>query len=92
MAAKDNSEPESPDAREEEDCSASTLQLRLATSIIDSLIEHNGGRDVADRFLDDESLASRHERGEYLDVESSNTDEETLPEMEEINRNIHECN
>jgi hypothetical protein len=92
MATIDDSRPGSPDAREEEDLSASTLQLRLATSIVDSLIERNGGRDVADRFWDDDSFDSLHERGEYLDTEFSDPDEETLPEMNEINWNIHECN
>lgn len=92
MEAIDDSRPEIPDAREEEDFSSSTLQLRLAASIVDRLIERNGGRDVADRFWDDDSFDSLHERGEYLDAEFLDPDEETLPEMNEINWNIHECN
>jgi hypothetical protein len=92
MATIDDSRPGSPDAREEEDLSASTLQLRLATSIVDSLIERNGGRDVADRFWDDDSFDASDDRDEYLDQEFRVSDEETLPEMNQINWNIHECN
>ena len=53
MTGMDDTGPENPDTREEEDLPASTLQLRLAASIIGRLIERNGGREVADQFWGD---------------------------------------
>jgi hypothetical protein len=77
---------------EGEDLPASTLQLRLAASIVDRLIERNGGSEVADSFWDDDVFDSLDEGDEYLDPELWDPHEETLPEALEIDWNIFECN
>lgn len=92
MARINDFRPSIPDTKEEEDLSTSTLQLQLAASILGRLIERNGGRDVADVFWDDDEFESLHEGDEYFDPEFWDPDEETLPEMNEINWNIYECN
>jgi hypothetical protein len=86
----DDTGPEITDTREEEDLPASTLQLRLAASIVDRLIERNGGREVADSFWDDDVFDSLDE-GEYLDPELWDPDEETLPEADEVDWNMFGC-
>ena len=91
MTGMDDTGPENPDTREEEDLPASTLQLRLAASIIGRLIERNGGREVADQFWGDGVFDSLDEGDEYLDPELGDPDEETLPEAQEIDRNTFEC-
>jgi len=91
MTRMDDTGPESQDTREEEDLPASTLQLRLAASIIGRLIERNGGREVADHFWDDDAFDSLDEGDEYLDPELGDPDEETLPEAHEIDWNTFEC-
>jgi hypothetical protein len=87
----DDTGPESQVTREEEDLPASTLQLRLAASIIGRLIERNGGRKAADQFWNDDAFDSLDEDDEYLDPELGDPDEETLPEAQEIDRNTFEC-
>jgi hypothetical protein len=92
MATIHDSRPEISDARKERDLAASTLELQLAASIVDRLIERNGGRDVADGFWDDDSFDSLHDGGEFLDAEFWDPDEETLPEALDIDWNVYECN
>jgi len=91
MTPMDDTGPEKPDTGEEEDLPASTLQLRLAASIIGRLIERNGGREVADQFWDDDAFDSLDEGEEYMDPELGDPDEETLPEAHEIDWNTFEC-
>jgi hypothetical protein len=76
----DDTGPEITDTREEEDLPPYSLQLQLAASIVDRLIERNGGREVADSFWDDDVFDSLDEGDEYLDPELWDPDEETLPE------------
>ena len=92
MASRDDSRPKSPNTSEEDDLSASSLQLKLAANIVDHLAERNGGRDLADAFWDDDTFDSLDGEGEYLDPKLWDPDEETLPEMDDINWNIYECN
>lgn len=92
MTPMDDTGPEKPDTGEEEDLPASTLQLRLAASIIGRLIERNGGRGAADQFWDDDAFDSLDEGDEYRDPELGDPDEETLPEANEIDWNMFECN
>lgn len=73
----------------EKEPSVSKLQLQLAAIIVDTLIERNAGRAVADEFWHNNSIDSIEDEGEYLDL--SDPDEETLPEMNEINWNIYPC-
>jgi len=91
MTPMDDTGPEKPDTGEEEDLPPSTLQLRLAASIIGRLIERNGGREVADQFWDDHAFDSLDEDDEYRDPELGDPDEETLPEAKEIDWNMFEC-
>jgi hypothetical protein len=91
MTPMDDTGPEKPDTGEDEDLPASTLQLRLAASIIGRLIERNGGREVADQFWDDDAFDSLDEGEEYMDPELGDPDEETLPEAHEIDWNTFEC-
>lgn len=90
MEMYDNPQPEIPDSGEEEDIPASRFQLELAASIVARLIERNGGRGAANAFWDDDSFDPEG-NAEYVDPEFWDPDEETLPEMNEINWNIHEC-
>ena len=92
MTRTDDSRPEIPGTREEEDLPASSLDLKLAASVIGALIERNGDRDVADAFWDDDAFDSLDEQREYQDPELWDPNEETLPEAEEIDWNIYPCN
>ncbi len=92
MTPQDESRLEVEETRKEKDFPASTLQLRLAASIVDTLIERNGGRDVAEEFWNDSSFDSLNDEGEYLDADLWDPDEEILPENEEINWNLYPCN
>jgi hypothetical protein len=79
------------DTREEES-PTSMLQLQLAAGIVEKLVEQNGGRDIANVFWDDDALDSLEDGDEYVDPELWDPEEETLPEMKEIEWNIYECN
>ena len=79
------------ETRKEEDLPAFTLQLQLAASIVDALIERNGGRDVADEFWNDNSFNSLDDEGDYLDADLWDPDEEKLPEDNEIYWNLNPC-
>ena len=92
MTPQDESQPEVGETRKEKELSASKLQLLLAASIVDTLIERNAGRAAADEFWNDNSIDSLNDEGEYLDADLSDPDEETLPEMNEINWNNYPCN
>lgn len=77
---------------EEEDCFVSALQLRLAASVVNRVIERNGGCDAADGFWDDDSLDTEVDQVEYLDPELWDPDFDTVPDMAaQINENIFEC-
>ena len=91
MTPQDESQPKVGETREEKEPPDSRIQLQLAASIIHSLIEQNAGRDVADEFWEDNSIDSLMDEGEYLDPDLSDPDDETLPEMNEINWNIYPC-
>lgn len=89
MARIADSRSNIPGTREEKYFSA--LQLQLAASIVDGLIERNGGRDVAIASWDDDAFDSLDVGGEYLDPELWDPDEETVPEILDIYHNIYEC-
>lgn len=91
MTPQDESQPEVGETRKEQELSASKLQLLLAASIVDTLIERNAGRVAADEFWNDNSVDSLFDEGEYEDADLSDPDEETLPEMNEIKWNIYPC-
>ena len=83
------SQPKVLEARNGEDGEPCKLQLRLAVAVVDRLIETNAGREVADRFWDDDSFDVL---GDFdPDLECEDPDEETVPEMAEILHNIHPC-
>ena len=90
MTPQDESQPKVGETKEEE-LPASKIQLQLAASIVHSLIEQNAGRDIADKFWDENLIDSLKDEGKYLDADLSDPDEETLPEMNEINWNIYPC-
>jgi hypothetical protein len=92
MAAPNSLQTERPHAREEDGSSSSALQLRLAGGIVEMLIERNGGSDVTNVFWDEDAFDSLEDGEEYVDPELWDPDEETLPEMKEIEWNIYECN
>ena len=92
MTSMDDTEPEIPDTGGEEDLPASTLQLRLAASIVGKLIERNGGSEDANDFWEDDVFDPLDEGDEYLDPELWDPDEETLPEDREVDWNMFECN
>jgi hypothetical protein len=92
MTPQDGSQLDAGETRMEKEPLASKLQLQLATSIVDTLIERNASRAVADEFWNDNSVDSLPDEGEYVDADLSDPDEETLPEMNEINWNIYPCN
>ncbi len=92
MATTNNPQPEIPDVTEGDACPTSALQLHLAASIIDAVIERNGGGEIANVFWDDDALDSLEDGDEYVDPELWDPDEEVLPEMKEIEWNIYECN
>jgi hypothetical protein len=73
---------------EEGDFLTSALQLRLAAGVVTRLVERNGGCEAAGVFWDEDSLDAEFAEDEYLDPESWDPDEETLPEMAIINENI----
>jgi hypothetical protein len=91
MTPQDESQPKVSETREEKDLPVFKIQLQLAASIVHSLIEQNTGRDIADKFWDDNLIDSLKDEGKFLDADLSDPDEETLPEMKEINRNIYPC-
>lgn len=90
MTSMDDTEPEIQDTSEET-LPSSRLQLQLAASIVDRLIERNAGREAADAFWDGDSVDSIDESDPDLDEELLDPDAETLPEMSDINHNIYEC-
>lgn len=73
---------------EEDNFFMSSLQRRLAASIVSRLVERNGGSDAGDVFFDDKEELDREE---YVDPEMWDPDYETLPEMDLIMENICEC-
>lgn len=75
---------------EEEDFFASAIQLRLAASVVNRIIERNGG--CAAGFLDDDSVDEEVDQEEYLDPELWDPDADPVPDMAaEIAENIFEC-
>lgn len=85
-----NSGREIRDAGEEDDLIASAIQLRLAASVVNRLIERNGG--CAAGFLDDDSVDEEVDQEEYLDPELWDPDADPVPDMAaEIAENIFEC-
>lgn len=85
-----NSGREIRDAGEEDDLIASAIQLRLAASVVNRLIERNGG--CAAGFLDDDSVDEEVDQEEYVDPEFWDPDEDPVPDMAaEIAENIFEC-
>jgi hypothetical protein len=87
-----DSERKIRNAGEEDDCFASAFQLRLAASVVDTLIERTGGCGAADGFWDHNSFETELDQDEYLDPELWDPDEDPVPDMAaEINENIFEC-
>ena len=86
-------EPRPGNQKGEKECvpADSSLQLRLAAIVIDKIIERNGGRAAADAFWDDDSFDFSDEMELDADLELRDSEEETVPEMDEINHNIFEC-
>lgn len=79
-------------AVEEEDSFPSTLQLRLAASVVSRLAERNGGCGAANVFWEEDSVDSDLDQGEYLDLELWDPEEEeSVPEMAEIMLNLYPC-
>jgi len=91
MTPQDGSQLDVGKTRNEKRTLASKLQLQLAASIVDTLIERNAGRAAADEFWNGNSVDSLLDEGECEDEDLSGPDEETLPEMNEINWNIYPC-
>lgn len=89
MELINGSQPETLRARNGEDSEPCKLQLRLAAAVVDRLIEANAGREVADRFWDDDSFDVLDDSDP--DLEYEDPDEETVPEMAEILHNIYPC-
>lgn len=75
----------------EDDLIASALQHRLAASVVNRLIERNGG--CAAGFWDEEdSFDTTHDQDEYQDPELWDPDADPVPDMAaEIAENIFEC-
>ena len=92
MATTNTSLRELPDAREEDASPTSSFQLKLARSIVERLIERNGGSEIATVFWDDDAFDSLDDGEEYVDAELWDPDQELLPEIKEIEWNIYECN
>lgn len=92
MAVTNTLQSEILDAREEDAFSDSPIQLQLAAGIVEKLIDRNGGSDVTNVFWDEDAFDSLEDGDEYVDPELWDPDEETLPEMKEIEWNIYECN
>jgi hypothetical protein len=93
MAITNDHQPEIPDVTEEDACPPSALQLRLAAGILEKLIERNGGSEVVNVFWDSDAFEPPEDQDEYVDPELWDPDsDEVLPEMEEIEWNIYECN
>ncbi len=86
-------EPQLGDQKTEKEgvSAVSTLQLQLAAIVIDKVIERNAGRAAADAFWDDDSFDFSDEMEFDADLELRDSEEETVPEMDEINHNIFEC-
>ena len=91
MAPMSDSRSEAAEARKEGVGHASAFELQLAAMVVKAAVEHNGGRDRAARFWDDDLLESIDSKEGHVDPEPWDPDEETVPEMAEINRNIYEC-
>jgi hypothetical protein len=89
MALKNDSQPTIRKAMDEKDCPPSKLQLQLAASIIDQIIEKNAGREAADEFWGDDSfdVLNDFDTGPEFD----DPGEETVPEMALIMHNISPC-
>lgn len=78
------------DAGGEDDLIASAIQLRLALSVVNGLIERNGG--CAAGFWDDDLFDTEQDQDEYLDPELWDPDADPVPDMAaEIAENIFEC-
>lgn len=77
---------------EREDLLESALQLRLAASVVNRLVERNGGCGAAVVFFDEDSLDAELDQDEYLDPELWDPDADPVPDMAaEIAENIFEC-
>jgi hypothetical protein len=75
---------------EGDDLVATSLQHRLAASVVNRLIERNGG--CAAGFWDEDSFDTEQDQDEYLDPELWDPDEDPVPDMaDEISENIFEC-
>jgi len=75
---------------EGDDLVATSLQHRLAASVVNRLIERNGG--CAAGFWDEDSFDTEQDQDEYLDPELWYPDEDPVPDMaDEISENIFEC-
>lgn len=93
MAITNSLQPEMPEVGAEHECPTSALQLQLAASIINAVIERNGGSEIAHVFWDDDAFDSLEDGEEYVDPELWDPDgDEVLPEAKEIEWNIYECN
>jgi hypothetical protein len=77
--------------RKERESVVSPLQRQLAAMVIDNIIEGNGGRAAADVFWDDDSFDITEESEVDPDRDLPDLEAETVPEMDEINHNILEC-
>lgn len=69
----------------------SALQLQLAASVIGKIIERNADCAAADVFWDDDSFDFPDDSEFDTDLDPLDSEEETVPEMDEINHNIFEC-
>ncbi len=77
---------------EEDDLLGSTLQLRLAASVVNRLVKRNGDSGTAECFWDDDLLDAEVDQDEYLDPELWDPDADPVPDMAaEIAENIFEC-
>lgn len=70
---------------------SSALQLQLAASVIGKTVERNADHAAAEVFWDDDSFDFPDDREFDSDLDLPNSEEETVPEMDEINHNIFEC-
>jgi hypothetical protein len=91
MANLDESQRRARKVRRNGGSAASHLQLQLAAMVVDKIIERRAGQAAADVFWDDDSFDTIEEREFDPDLDSPNLEEETVPEMAEINHNIFEC-
>lgn len=91
MKPKCDSRSEVAEPRKEQVEDASAFELRLAAMVVKAALERNGGGAQSARFWDDDLFDSFDSRREYVHPDLGHSEEETLPEMDEINWNIHEC-